>query len=60
VGADVLIEALRVEGDDNPVPVPAVRDRFLRWADAAGGRRNLTTVRPPGREGSYVLFAAAA
>jgi hypothetical protein len=59
-GADLLIEALRVEGDDNPVPVPAVRDRFLRWAEAAGGRRNLTTVRPPGCEGSYVLFASAA
>jgi hypothetical protein len=59
-GTDMLFEALRVVDDDNPEPVPAVRDRFLRWALAAGGRINLTTTRLPGRDARYVLFAAAA
>ena len=59
-GADLLVEALRVEDDDDPTPVPAVRERFRRWADAAGGGRALSTTRLPGREGSYVIFAAAA
>jgi len=57
---DLLVEALRVEGDDDPTPVPSVRQRFDRWADAAGAGRKLATVRLPGRGGSYVLFAAAA
>jgi hypothetical protein len=59
-GVDLLFEALRVEGDDNPEPVPAVRDRFRRWARAAGDGRVLTTSRLPGRDASYVLFASAA
>src|SRR5580658_8219146 len=29
-GVDLLVEALKVEDDDNPTPVPAVRDRFRR------------------------------
>ena len=59
-GTDLLVEALRVEGDDDPAPVPSVRDRFARWADAAGQGRELSTVRMPGRDGCYVLFAATA
>jgi hypothetical protein len=59
-GTDIQFEALRVEDDDNPEPVPAVRDRFTRWGDAAGGRRRLTTTRLPGYDGSYVMFASAA
>jgi hypothetical protein len=50
-GADLLVEALRVEGDDDPAPVPSVQDRFARWANAAGQRRELSTVRLPGRDG---------
>ena len=57
---DLLVEALRVEDDDDPAPVPSVRQRFDRWADAAGAGRKLAAVRLPGRAGSYVLFAAAA
>jgi hypothetical protein len=59
-GVDLLFEALRVERDDNPEPVPAVRERFLRWSCAAGGGRTLTTTRLPERDASYVLFASAA
>jgi len=57
---DLLVEALRIEGDDDPTPVPSVRDRFDRWVGAAGAGRKLATTRLPGRGGSYVLFAAAA
>jgi hypothetical protein len=57
---DVLVEALRVEDDDDPVPARTVRHRFDRWADAAGQGERLKAVRLPGRDGSYVLFAAAA
>jgi hypothetical protein len=59
-GVDLLVEALRVEDDDEPTPVPSVRDRFRRWADAAGHGGRLKTTRLPGRDGSYVVFAAAA
>ena len=59
-GVDLLVEALRVEDDDDPTPVPAVRDRFRRWADAAGHGGKLKTTRLPGRSGCYLLFAAAA
>jgi hypothetical protein len=59
-GLDLLVEALRVEDDDDPRPVAPVRERFRRWAEAAGGRAELKTTRLPGREGSYVVFAAAA
>ncbi len=57
---NLLVEALRVADDDDPTPVPSVRDRFDRWAGAAGAGRKLATTRLPGRGGSYVLFAAAA
>jgi hypothetical protein len=59
-GADLLVEAVRVEGEDDLAPVPSIRDRFFRWADAAGKGQELSTVRLPGRDDSYVLFAAAA
>ncbi len=59
-GSDLLVEALRVEDDDDPRPVASVRDRFLRWTAAAGGRAALKTTRLPGRDGTYVIFAAAA
>jgi hypothetical protein len=57
---DLLVEALRVEDDDDPTPVPSVCDRFRRWADAAGQGVKLKTTRLPGRDGCYVVFAAAA
>ena len=59
-GTDLLAEALRIAGDDDPVPVSSVRERFARWADASGASGELSTVRLPGRDGRYVLFAAAA
>jgi hypothetical protein len=58
--SNLLVEALRVADDDDPTPVPSVRERFDRWAGAARAGRRLATVRLPGREGSYVLFASAA
>jgi hypothetical protein len=57
---DVLIEALRVEDDENQEPWRPVRDRFQRWVDASGGNRERVSVRLPGRDGNYVLFASAA
>ena len=59
--SNLLLEGFRVADDDDPTPVVSVQERFDRWAVAAGmaGRR-LTTVRLPGRSGSYVVFAAAA
>jgi hypothetical protein len=57
---DLLVEALRDEDDDDPVPVRTVRQRFDRWADAAGQGEKLKAVRLPGRDGCYVLFAGAA
>ena len=59
-GTDVLIEALRVESEERPAPVPTVRSRFERWLEAGGGGRDRAVVRLPGRDGCYVLFAAAA
>jgi hypothetical protein len=56
---NLLVEALRVEDEDAPVPVPAVRERFARWVAAAGSGPTLATSRLPGRDGSYVIFAAA-
>jgi hypothetical protein len=56
----LLVEALRVEGDDDPTPVLSVRDRFRRWAEAAGQGEKLKPTRLHGRHGCYVLFAAAA
>ena len=59
-GTDLLVEALQVEDDDDPTPAPSMRDRFRRWADAAGHGGRLKTTRLPGRGGWYVLFASAA
>jgi hypothetical protein len=59
-GTDLLVEALLVEGDEDPTPAPSVRDRFRRRADAAGHGGRLKTTRLPGRGGWYVLFASAA
>ena len=58
--SNLLVEALRVADDDDPTPVPSIRERFERWAGAARAGRRLATVRLPGWEGSYVLFASAA
>ncbi len=55
-----MVEALRVEDGDDPQLVASVRDRFLRWTAAAGRRAELKTTRLPGRDGSYVIFAASA
>ena len=57
---NLLAEALRVEDDDDPVPVASVRERFARWVAAAGSGPTRATSRLPGRDGSYVVFAAAA
>jgi len=57
---NLLFEALRVEDDDEPVPVPSVRERFLRWIAAARSGPALATSRLPGRDGNYVIFAATA
>lgn len=59
-GVNLLVEALRVEDDDDPAPVPSVRERFDRWAVAAGSARDLSPMHLPGRQGCYVLFAASA
>jgi hypothetical protein len=59
-GTDLLVEALRVENEDDPVPVPSVRGRFRRWADAAGQGERLKAARLPGRDGRYAIFAASA
>ena len=48
-----------VEDDEDPVPVASVRERFGRCVAAAGSGLALATTRLPGREGSYVVFAAA-
>ena len=58
--SNLLVEALRVADDDDPPPVPSVRERFDRWAGVARAGQRLAMVRLPGREGSYVLFASAA
>jgi hypothetical protein len=57
---NLLVEALRVEDEDDPVPVASVRERFHRWIAAVGTGPALATTRLPGRDGSYVIFAAAA
>ena len=59
-GVDILVEALRVEDDDDPTPVLSVRDRFRRRADAAGHRGKLKTTRLRGHEGCFLVFAAGA
>jgi len=59
-GTDLPVEALRVEDDDDPTPVPSVRERFRRWADAQGKGERLKATRMLGHDGCYVLFAAAA
>jgi hypothetical protein len=57
---DLPVEALRVEDDDDPTPMPTVRDRFRCWVDAADHGERLKSTRLRGRDGCYVLFAAAA
>ncbi len=59
-GADLLLEALRVESDDDPVPMPSVRARYARWNEAAGAGSSLKTTELPGRRGAYAIFAAPA
>jgi hypothetical protein len=59
-GAEVLLEALRVDEPDNPVPVLEVRSRFDRWVKAAGGGRMRAVIHPPGEKGCYFLAAIAA
>lgn len=59
-GTDLLVEALRVGGDDEAAPMPAVRARYDRWLAAAGSGRPPRLLQLPGRDGSYALFAAAA
>jgi hypothetical protein len=59
-GVDVLIEALRVDGPDHPVPVRAVRPSYDRWVKAGGGGRLRVAVQPPGRVDWYVLGAISA
>jgi hypothetical protein len=54
------LEALRVEDDDDPTPAASVKERFDRWARGAAAVGRLATVRLPGRDGSFVLFAAPA
>lgn len=58
-GCDLHVEALRVESDEEPRPVPSVAARFAAWRHAAPGHGGLATVRLPGREGRYVLFASS-
>ncbi len=58
-GTDLLVEALRVEDEEDPVPVPSVRGRFRRWADAAGQRERLKAARLLGHDGCYAIFAAS-
>jgi hypothetical protein len=59
-GGDVMIEALRVDGPDHPVPVREVRPRHDRWVRAGGGGRLRVAVQPPGWTEWYVLGALAA
>ena len=59
-GVDLLVEALRVEDDEDAAPVAAVRDRYARWIAAAGAGRAVRPSRLPGRPGHYAVFAAAA
>jgi hypothetical protein len=59
-GSDLFVEAPRVEDDDAPVPAEPVRERFGRWVAGAGIGPRLKTTRLPGRDGSYVIFAAGA
>jgi hypothetical protein len=56
---NLLVEALRVEGDEDPAPVASMRERFQRWVEAAGSGPALATSRLHGRDGSYVIFAAS-
>jgi hypothetical protein len=54
---NLLVEALCVGDEDDPVPVASVRERFRRWVEAASSGPTLATTRLPG---SCVIFAAAA
>jgi hypothetical protein len=59
-GNDILLEALRVDDHDNPVPVCPVRSRYDRWIKAAGGGRLRAVVHVPGEKGGYFVAGAAA
>jgi len=59
-GSDLFVEALCVEDDYDPVPVPSGRGRFRRSVAAAGDAPTFATMRLPGRDGCYVIFGAAA
>jgi len=58
-GTDLLIEALRVEGPDEPLPITAVRPRLDRWVRAAGGGLLRSCCQPPGESGWYAVAAIA-
>ena len=59
-GAEILLEALKVDNPDDPVPARTVRCRHDRWVKAAGGSRLRTFVHVPGEEGCYFVAGAAA
>ena len=59
-GADLLLEALRLDGEEDAQPVAAVRKRFTGWAAAAGRRAGVAPMKLPGRSGSYAVFASPA
>ncbi len=54
---DLLIEALRVEGPDEAVPVSTVRPRLERWARGAGGGLMRSPCQPHGEDGWYAIMA---
>jgi hypothetical protein len=56
-GIDLLIEALRVEEPDDPLPAKTVRPRLERWVKAAGGGSLRKACRPPGEDGWYAVAA---
>lgn len=57
-GRSVRFEALRVEGEDEPIPSPQSASRFRSLA-ALLGHHEPGTVCLPGFDGSYVVFAAS-
>ena len=59
-GTDLLVEALRVEDDDDPTPVPSVRDWFRALGRRRGPGREAEDDAAAGPDGCFVLFAAAA
>jgi hypothetical protein len=57
-GCDFAVEALRLESEEEPRPVPAVAARFYRWAHAAGGLDEPRIARVPRQTGDYAVFVA--